>query len=334
MTDLHLQKKQNPSRHAAGDQPGWAGEMEAIVDAYRQAGGNPDELNMPQVATLVVSANNVLASHEVPGIRFEAVPLEHGVHAKIFVEPGTRLENPVHLCFGVTPAEGIQEIVSEYEIGEGADVKFLAHCSFPNAVKVEHRMDAKMHVGKNAKLSYTEEHYHGPHGGVEVRPRSLVTVDEGGQFSSTFNINRGRIGLLDLDYTIDAAANARIEMITKAYGKDTDKVKVQELLRLNGEGAHGIAKTRIAVRGEATSEVNTTTEGNAAGARGHMDCTEIVRDAAWASNNPQVVVRNAHAQVTHEAAIGTVNRRELESLMARGMDEDDAVDLIIRGMIR
>ncbi len=320
--------------HAAGDRPGWAGEMEAIVDAYSQAGGNPDELNMPQIATLVVSANQVLASHEVPGIRFEAEPLEHGVRARIFVEPGTRLEHPVHLCFGVTPAEGIQEIQSEYEIGEGADVKFLAHCSFPNAIKVEHRMNAHMHIGKNAKLSYTEEHYHGPHGGVEVRPCSVVVVDDGGRFTSIFNINRGRVGLLDLDYTIDAGANTVIEMITKAYGKDTDKVKVQELVRLNGEGAHSLAKTRIAVRGEATSEVNTITEGNAPGARGHMDCTEIVRDTAWASNNPQVVVRNSQAQVTHEAAIGTVNRKELESVMARGLDEDEAVDLIIRGMIR
>jgi uncharacterized protein len=47
-----------------------------------------------------------------------------------------------------------------------------------------------------------------------------------------------------------------------------------------------------------------------------------------------VVVRHDQAQVTHEAAIGTVNRKELESLLARGLDEDEAVDLIIRGMIR
>ncbi|MBE9506760.1 MAG: SufD family Fe-S cluster assembly protein, partial [Chloroflexi bacterium] len=40
------------------------------------------------------------------------------------------------------------------------------------------------------------------------------------------------------------------------------------------------------------------------------------------------------ARVTHEAAIGSVNRKELETLMARGLDEDDAVDIIIRGMLR
>jgi Fe-S cluster assembly scaffold protein SufB len=65
-----------------------------------------------------------------------------------------------------------------------------------------------------------------------------------------------------------------------------------------------------------------------------MSCTEIVRDRAEARNMPLVIVRDDQAQVTHEAAIGTVNRKELESLLARGLDEDEAVDLIIRGMLR
>jgi len=59
-----------------------------------------------------------------------------------------------------------------------------------------------------------------------------------------------------------------------------------------------------------------------------------VRDQAHAHNEPRVVVCNDQAQVTHEAAIGTVNRKELETLLARGLDENEAVDLIIRGMIR
>jgi Fe-S cluster assembly scaffold protein SufB len=29
-----------------------------------------------------------------------------------------------------------------------------------------------------------------------------------------------------------------------------------------------------------------------------------------------------------------VNRTELETLMARGLDEEDAVDVIVRGMLR
>jgi len=65
-----------------------------------------------------------------------------------------------------------------------------------------------------------------------------------------------------------------------------------------------------------------------------MDCAEIVRGRATASNTPHVIVRDDQAHITHEAAIGTVDRKELETLMARGLDEDEAVDVIVRGMLR
>jgi uncharacterized protein len=320
--------------HNNNKRPGWAGEMESMLDAYQQAGGDPEALSLPEVATLVVSSNQVLAAHEIPGIHFQAEPLEHGVRASIQVEAGVKIERPVHLCFGVIPAEGLQEIIADYEIGDGAEVQFLAHCSFPNAVKVKHLMQARIHIGKNASLTYSEEHYHGPTGGIEVRPHADVFVEEGGRFITTFSLTHGRVGLMDLDYQVDVSAGAIVELTTKAYGTGDDQVTVNEVVRLNGDLARGLTKTRIAVRDDAHSQIYTTMEGNAPGTRGHMDCTEVVRDGAVARNTPSVIVRDDQAQVTHEAAIGTVNRKELESLLARGLDEDEAVDLIIRGMIR
>jgi len=64
-----------------------------------------------------------------------------------------------------------------------------------------------------------------------------------------------------------------------------------------------------------------------------VDCVEIVRDQATASAVPIVRVTDDRAQVTHEAAIGTVDKKELETLMSRGLDEDQAVDVIVRGML-
>lgn len=321
------------SKHAAGRRPGWVDEMTAILEAYQQAGGDPRSLQLPEVATLVISTNQVLMTHEIPGVRFEAQSLENGVQVRIQVEAGAKIEHPVHLCFGVIPAEGVQEIIADYEIGEGAEAQFLAHCSFPNAVKVQHRMQARIHVGKNASLTYTEEHFHGQTGGVEVLPKAEVHIEEGGRFITTFSLTRGRIGRMELNYEVEAGVNAVAEMITKAYGHADDQVTVNEVVHLNGEKARGLTRTRIAVRDRALSSVFTTMEGNAPGARGHMDCTEIVCDSAEARNTPLVIVRDDQAQVTHEAAIGSVNRKELETLLARGLDEDEAVDLIIRGMI-
>jgi len=313
--------------------PAWARDFEAILKAYEQAGGKSNVLQTVRGASAVISGHQVLAVNEIAGVSIETEELESGVRARITVAPGTKVDYPVHLCFGMLTAEGLQEIVSEFEIGEGAEVGFLAHCTFPNAVDLKHVMEAHVHVGRGATMRYSEVHYHGPHGGIQVLPVTHAQVDEGGWLESEFSLVRGRVGRLAVQFEVDVADRGMVELVTKAYGAAQDEIKVNEIVRLNGKGARGLTKTRVAVRDQATSEIYTTAEGNAPGAVGHMDCTEIVRGEAVARNVPAVVVRNDQARVTHEAAIGSVSRKELETLMARGLDEDEAVDIIIRGML-
>jgi len=313
--------------------PGWAAEYEAILSAYDQAGGDPGVLASGAPAILVVSANRVLAANDAPGVRFEAAERPSGVHARIVVEPGAR-PRPIHLCFGMLPADGLQEIEADYEVGAGATAEFIAHCTFPNAVTLRHVMNARIDVAEGGVMTYREAHFHGPHGGIVVAPSARVSVARGGRFAATFSLLHGRVGRLEIDYDVEVAEAGLAELTTRAYGIADDRLRVVEALHLNGRGARGLTKTRIAVRDEAVSEVLTTTEGNAPFARGHMDCTEVVRGHGTASNMPRVVVRDDRAHVTHEAAIGAVNPRELETLMARGLDEEAAVDVIVRGMLR
>jgi uncharacterized protein len=313
--------------------PHWAGDLEALMESYRQAGVDPETIMQANIATLVVSGNQVLIAHDIEGLHFGVEELPEGIHAHISVDPGVTIERLVHLCFGLLPAEGRQEIIADYDIGDGAKVAFLAHCTFPNAVSVQHVMDAKVRVGAGATMKYTESHFHGMDGGVEVLPRTVVDVAEDGRFITTFSLTRGRVGRMEVDYDIDVAERGLAELTTKVYGHGADDVAVRETVRLNGAGARGLTKTRVAVRELARSRIHTAMEGNAPGAVGHMDCTEIVRDGAEAENVPVVVVRDDAARVTHEAAIGTVNKKELETLMSRGLNEDEAVDVIIRGML-
>jgi Fe-S cluster assembly scaffold protein SufB len=49
---------------------------------------------------------------------------------------------------------------------------------------------------------------------------------------------------------------------------------------------------------------------------------------------PIVRVRHPEAQVTHEAAIGTVDQTQLETLMAHGLTPDEAIELVISGLLR
>jgi Fe-S cluster assembly scaffold protein SufB len=310
-------------------------EFEALAEAYEASGGNAASLLDKQSASLVVNHNKIIGRNEVPGVRIEGAETPTGANAKIIVDPGTVVEKPVHLCFGVIPKEGIQEIISEFDIGDNASVTFVAHCTFPNAVKVRHTMAAKIHVGKHAKMTYSETHYHGETGGIEVLPVVRVVLDEGGSLVNEFKLTKGTVGELRVDYEGDLKKDAVCEFYAKVYGKNEDRISVKESIFLNGANARGLAKSRIVSSDRCQSEVIGEIVGNAPHSRGHVDCVEIIKGKeARASAIPRLVVVDDRAKLTHEAAIGSVDKKQVETLMARGLSENEAVDVVVRGMLR
>jgi Fe-S cluster assembly scaffold protein SufB len=308
-------------------------EMEEISEAYTAAGGDASVLHKHELASLVVSGNKVLNANGTEGIILEKLETEYGVDIKMTIKKGYKIPLPVHLCFGLVPKDGLQEIKMNFIAEEDSAVELIAHCTFPNAVNVIHRMDAQMLIGKNASLKYTETHFHGPHGGVKVIPKAHIKIEEKGSYYTNFSLVSGRVGYLEFDYSVDAEKDSICEMVTKVYGKKNDKIKIHEKISLNGENARSVIKSRLAITDNAESEFRGITEGHAPKARGHVDCLEVIQGNAKAEAIPIVRVDNPLAKVTHEAAIGCVDKKEVETLMARGLDEDDAIDIIVKGML-
>ena len=48
---------------------------------------------------------------------------------------------------------------------------------------------------------------------------------------------------------------------------------------------------------------------------------------------PELEASVADVEMTHEAAVGKIARDQIEYLMSRGLSEDDAVSMIIRGFL-
>ncbi len=309
-------------------------EYELFVKAYEEAGEDSEPLVSQDYATMVINGDKVLASRGTEGIEMRAEMKGDGVvEAWITVKPGVKVEKPVHICLGMLPKEGKQHIINHIDVGEGAEVSLVSHCFFPNAVNVEHISEGFVNVGKDARFRYEEEHFHSETGGVLVRPVTHVKVLENGEYASIFTMKHGRMGEMYMDYEADVERNGKVSMITKVYGRGNDVVNGREVIRLNGDGASGIIKTRVALKDDATSEVINITEGNAPYCRGHVDCTEILMDNARATSIPQITATHPRAKVTHEAAIGSVDRKQLQTLMARGLTEDEATDMIVNGLL-
>jgi Fe-S cluster assembly scaffold protein SufB len=308
-------------------------QIQVINHLYKSIDTDPDSLKNPDVAHLVINHNQVLGMNSVPGLHIDVNQIENGVDVKLRLDDDAVIAKPVHLCFGMYAEVGIQKIVMDVEIGKHSKIALQAHCVFPIAVDVQHIMDAKIKINEGADYSYFEKHVHSDDGGVKVYPKAIVNVERGASYKTEFELVKGRVGLIDIDYETTCEADSTLEMVSRVSGRDDDLIKIREVGHLQGERARGVLISKIAVRGNARAEVYNKLTASAAYARGHVDCKEIIQDNGIATAIPIVEVNHPKAHITHEAAIGSVDNKQLETLMSRGLSEDDAVEIIIGGML-
>ena len=309
-------------------------EYQAMMEAYEKSGGNVGEFENPNVPSIVISGNKVLGKNEVKGLIIEPTPTKDGVDVKITVKSGTKILYPMALCFGVIPKEGVQIINMEAVIEDNAGMNAISHCVFPNAEHIVHKMNYKVHMGKNSFFRYQEIHFHGKKGGVEVVPYTEGSVGENSLFVSTFTLKEGRVGKLDIKYDVDVMKKGKLELYSKVWAKGKDIVRIEEKGNLRGEESKALIKSRVVLQDEARSKVYSTVNAYAPYARGHVDCTEIVQDSAVAEAVPVVGVTNHLAKVTHEAAIGSIDSKELETLESRGLSEEEAIKVVVGGLLK
>ncbi len=309
-------------------------EYAEMMRAYERSGGKVGEFSNPNVPSIVISGNKVLGKNEIKGLIIEPVPTKDGVDVKITVKSGTKILYPMALCFGVLPKEGTQIINMEAYIEDNAGMNAISHCVFPNAEHVIHKMKYRVHIGKHSFFRYKEVHFHGDKGGIEVVPFTEGTVGEDSYLESTFTLKEGRVGKLDIRYDINVEKGGRLELYSKVWAKETDEVYIEEKGTLKGEGAKALIKSRVVLEGNSHSKVVSVVNASAPYSRGHVDCMEVVQDNAIAEAVPIVGVSNELAKVTHEAAIGSLDSKEIETLQARGLTEEEAVKVVVGALLK
>jgi len=287
----------------------------------------------PDAPRIVVIEDKVVNVKEAEGLEISSETEDGTVRAELRVLPGYEFEEPVHFCVGIPWERGVQRIITRIIVEEGASISLMSHCSFPRAEDVLHEMEAEIILHKDSSLKVTDVHYHGENG-VRLRAVYDVDVGPGAEYDSSFKITRGRIGEMEWisRMRVDEGGVVRADAAMKAV--DEDVVDVEEVVRLVGENARASLEFKAAAIDGAEVNVVGEISGEADGVRGHVECSEIIKGDGRVSSVPKLRVSHPGARLTHEAALGTIERKEVETLMARGLTEEEAVDLLVEAMLR
>ncbi|MGM5484749.1 MAG: SufB/SufD family protein [Nanobdellota archaeon] len=305
----------------------------SAYDEMLEIAGIHEKLKDPKVATVCLDYNKVLNDKTVEGLNVDYKETEDGIDVNIHVEKDAMIEKPVQMCFAVMHRSAEQRINLKVKMEDNSRISIIGHCIFPSGKKIKHIMHGKIDIGKNCRYDYYEKHIHNEEGTVEAYPQAEVNVGENSRFNTIFDLLKGRVGKLLIDYSTKGAKNSSINLDSRVSGSGDDDIEIRETAELNGEKANGVLRSRVAVKDNAEAHVFNRLIARSAYSRGHVDCTEIMTGNGKVKAYPEVEVLHPKARATHEANLGGVDNKQLETLMAKGLSEKEAEEMIIEGLL-
>ena len=228
--------------------------------------------------------------------------IEQSVHNIVILEEDSRLE----LTTGC---------VSRHGIAEG-----------------RHLSVDEYYIGKNAYLLSTMVHSWGKR--MQVFPHSGTIVEENGRYESNYiSLNAAQLVKSDPQTYLNGKG-ASAQHLTVVLGTPGSEINTDGNVYLNADDT----KAELLHRGVCTGGImhqGGLIIANAPG-RGHVDCAGMLLETkgdGYIQSVPGLRSHHPDARLSHEASIGKIAPEQLEYLMARGMEETEAVSMLIRGFL-
>jgi Fe-S cluster assembly scaffold protein SufB len=261
------------------------------------------------------------------------VPKEGKSGIDIYIKANSVGEK-VHIPVIITEG-GVSELVyNDFYVGENAVCEIVAGCGIHNndsCTSSRHDGVHAFHLGKGAKVKYTEKHFGGGSGSRIMNPITEIYMEE----DSVFDLDTTQIeGVTSTDRRTFAKVgkNAKLNMTERLVTHDDQIAKSDVDISLEGEGSSLQIISRSVARDSSKQIFHPRAIGNALCAA-HIQCDSIIMDKAVVTSIPEIVANCAEAEMIHEAAIGRINSEQLLKLQTLGLTTEEAETVIIEGFL-
>jgi len=244
---------------------------------------------------------------------------------------GVKTKHPVQSCLYIAK-EGFSQNVHNIVIAEeDSELHIITGCATaPHLVSGLHVGISEFYVKRGARLTFTMIHDWGKK--INVRPRTVIRVEEGGTIISNY-ISLKPVGSLQMFPTTHLNGKGAVALfnsiLVAGQGSFLD---VGSRVVLNAPDTRAEIISRgissggsIIARGDLVGKV--------AGIKAHLECKGLILNDGLMQAIPELTGYVPGVEMSHEAAVGKIDQEEIEYLMARGLDEEEAISTIVRGFL-
>ncbi len=257
----------------------------------------------------------------------QAPPAGYFIRAK----KGMKTVFPVKSCLYLGSSNLNQRVHNVIIAEEGSELHVITGCTTPSHV------DRGLHIGvseffiqKDARVSFTMIHSWGKE--VEVRPRTGITIAEGGSLSNNYILLKP-VKTIQTFPTATLAGRGAVASFNSVIYSTMGNIDIGSNVFLDGPDTSAESISRVvSVGGEVIARGRMT--GRVPGARAHLECVGLLlSEKGRIYSIPELDGQSRDLDMSHEAAVGRISEEELEYLMARGLSSDEATSVIVRGFL-
>lgn len=252
----------------------------------------------------------------------------------IYVPPGVKLDRPLQSYFRINTKEMGQFERTIIIVDEGAELEYIEGCTAPNYTTDSlHAAVVEIYVLKNAKCRYITIQNWAPNIYNLVTKRAIV--EEKGQME-WIDGNIGSKVTMKYPAIILNGERAKGNCVTIAVANE---LQVQDtgakMIHLAPYTQSNIVSKSIARNGgNATYRGTVKINHNAHHSVSSVKCDTFVLDELSKSDTiPKNIIQNDSSKIEHEATVSKVSEDKLFYLMSRGLNIEEATELIIMGFI-
>lgn len=236
----------------------------------------------------------------------------------------------------VLDASGFKDkVYNDFHIADGANVVIIAGCGIHNDGHADSQHDGvhSFFVGKNANVTYKENHYGAGEGdGARIlNPVTKIYVDDG----SVFTLDTSQIKGVDStirETDVELGKDSKLFVVEKLMTHGSQTAESNMEIRLNGTGSSAQIVSRSVAK-EKSSQVFHPAAVGSAKCNAHIQCDSIIMDEAHVRSIPEINAKHLDAAIIHEAAIGRINDEQLTKLRTMGMTAEEAESVIIEAFL-
>ncbi|MDD1767192.1 MAG: SufD family Fe-S cluster assembly protein [Methanomassiliicoccales archaeon] len=245
---------------------------------------------------------------------------------------GENVKMPVQTCLMIGSKNVAQTVHNIVIVEKGAELEVVTGCAArPGVEKALHMGISEFYIEDGGKLTFTMIHNWAEQ--IGVRPRTVVNVGKGGTYVNNY-VCLKPVRTIQMYPTANLqgeGAVARFNTIAIAHpGAEIDigsrvvlsapKSRAEILSRTITTGGKSIARGRLV--------------GTAPGIKAHLECKGLIlKEQGVQLAIPELEATVPDVEMTHEAAVGKIAQDQVEYIMSRGLTQEEAVGMIVRGFL-